>query len=70
MICPQCSGEMSKKWNPQTTAKVSPGSAVVWACGVCGATLTQSEIKLSSKDKHKAVEPLDPAATSTSVAVE
>lgn len=60
MICPQCSGEMSKKWNPQNAAKVVYGSAVVWACGVCGCQLTQAEMKLSSKDRRKSTEPPAP----------
>ena len=64
MICPQCSGEMSKKWNPQSAAKVPAGSAVIWSCGVCGCQLTQADLKPSSKDRHELADPLDsgPAA--------
>jgi hypothetical protein len=58
MICPQCSGEMSKKWNPQRAAKVPAGSAVLWSCGVCGCQLTQAELK-PSKDRQKSIDPLD-----------
>lgn len=63
MICPQCIGEMSKKWHTQSAAKVAPGSVVVWACGVCGCQLTQAEMKLSSKDRHKSAEPVHSVAT-------
>ena len=45
MICPQCNGEMSKKWNVQGSAKVEAASTVVWACGVCGCQLTQADMK-------------------------
>jgi hypothetical protein len=53
MICAQCNGEMSKKWNPQRSAKVIDGSTVVWECGVCGCQLTQAEMKLATTNRRK-----------------
>jgi hypothetical protein len=53
MICPQCNGEMSKKWRPERVSKIAMGSAVVWACGVCGRQLTRAEMKLLAKDRQE-----------------
>lgn len=61
MICAQCNSEMSKKWHP-SVAKASGGSAVVWACSVCGCELTQADMKLSAK---QSAEPLCSASTTT-----
>jgi transcription elongation factor Elf1 len=61
MTCPQCNSEMSKKWHP-SAAKVTAGTAVVWACGVCGWQLTQADMKLSTKH---AAEPLLSGSTAT-----
>lgn len=59
MTCPECRGEMSKKWNPQSAVRVAPGTAVVWECSVCGCQLTQAELKQASKSRQKpaAAEP-------------
>ena len=54
MICPNCHIEMSKKWHP-SSANASAGSAVVWACGVCGCHLTKAEMTLLAK---QTAEPL------------
>lgn len=64
MICSECSGEMSKKWIPQSADKAAVISAVVWSCGVCGHQLTQADMKQSGKNRSKAVEAADalPAA--------
>ncbi len=59
MICPQCNGEMSKKWNVQGSAKVEAGSTVVWACGVCGCQLTQADMKQAAKPRLKGSDPLN-----------
>ena len=59
MTCPNCNVEMSKKWHPGA-AGASGGSAVVWACGVCGCQLTKADMKLAAK---QSAEPLCSAPT-------
>ena len=58
MNCPHCNVEMSKKWRP-SAAKASGGSAMTWACGVCGCQLTKADMKRSAK--QLAAEPLEAA---------
>ena len=53
MICSHCSAEMVKRWHPLTAANAGYGSAIVWACGVCGLELPRSARKLSRKEPHK-----------------
>ncbi len=62
MKCPECRGEMSKKWNPQTAVRVAPGSAVVWECSVCGHQLTQAEMKMAEQGRQKQAAELNDAA--------
>ena len=63
MNCPQCNSEMSKRWHPGG-AKMAAGTAVIWACGVCGCQLTQAEMKRSAK--HVAEPPPSPPTTTVS----
>ena len=36
MICPRCSGEVSKRWQPKQASTIPSLAAVLWACGACG----------------------------------
>lgn len=49
MICPECNGEMSKKWQPKPASQATGLAIVLWACGICGYQISPNDPKVPSK---------------------
>jgi len=52
VICPECGGELSKKWNPQTAAKAVSAKVIAWTCSVCGGQFSREEVASPSHPRR------------------
>ena len=52
MICPECSGELSRKWNPQTSGKTASAKIIAWNCSVCGGEFSREEVASPPKSRR------------------
>lgn len=49
VICPECSGELSRKWNPQAAVKSASDRVIAWNCSVCGGEFTREDLAPTPK---------------------
>jgi len=45
VICPKCSSELTRKWQPQNVSNVPVVQRSHWHCGICGGSFTLAEMK-------------------------
>lgn len=57
MICPDCGGELSKKWNLQTAERVPSNKVIAWNCSVCGGEFTREDVAPASKVSRTSATP-------------
>lgn len=57
MTCPECGGELSKKWNLQNAAKVASDKVIAWNCSVCGGEFTRGDVASPAKTRRKTAPP-------------
>jgi hypothetical protein len=54
MTCPECGGELSKKWNLQSAERVPSDKVIAWNCSVCGGEFTREDVAPASKTSRAA----------------
>lgn len=44
MKCPECGGELSKKWQQQTCSNQTTVFGAMWCCSICGGAYTKTQL--------------------------
>jgi hypothetical protein len=58
MICPECGGELSRKWNPQNS-QTPDGKVIAWNCSVCGGQFTREDLAPAPKPPRNTPAPVN-----------